>query len=103
MIARLLLFLCMLALAGCAKRDLIKEDHAYIAHTLGSTQIVPITPPDGAFALRKGDNRYYRVQVGEKTYWIEAYASLWSLATDDTVWRYRIYEKRLVGYWEVKR
>ncbi len=103
-----LLAFCALILSSCSKpRNFAVEDIIYITQKVGGHAIITqITPPEGPFNLVTGGSRYYKVAVPKtkNVYWVESFVSVgWSVATDNTVYRYHFYQKDLLGirYWRV--
>lgn len=106
----LLLSLLSLALfAGCAPArpsaaDISARHRLSIAHTLGATQINEVSAPSGPFHLSRVGHQYYRAYVlsTKRTYYVDAYVSMWSLATaaagsSDPIYRYSYYQQMPFG------
>lgn len=95
----ILFLLLILGLVSCAKKpiDYVARDRAYIIDRLGGHAVVELVqPPVGPFNLVAANSRYWKAHVPKtgKTFWVEAYVSLWTLAGNgDPVYLYRFYEK----------
>lgn len=77
-----------------------EPDHAaIIARTLSAATVTLVSPPAGPFNLRSDSSRYFVVYVPatKRTYYAEAYVSMWSLASDSTVYRYRYWRQMPLG------
>lgn len=77
-----------------------EPDHmAIIQHTLNASSVSAVVPPDGPFNMQNDSSRYFIAYVAktERTYYVEAYVSMWSIASDTTVYRYKYWREMPLG------
>ncbi len=95
--------LLSLALTGCdlTPAQLAKQQTAEITQTLGglgTVQVTKVVPPIGPWHLYSRGSYYWRAHVDQtgEDYYVEVYQSLWSLASQTTVYGYRYYHDTTV-------
>jgi hypothetical protein len=72
---------------------------AIISKSLGSAHVEKVDPPVGPFNIVNPSSRYFKVAVPatKRTYYVEAYYSMWSMASDAPVYRYRYWREMPFG------